>query len=144
MNDRQTESLKACCELEYLLIGDLRQMLKERSPSNNHTLQILLTRLLRNLPEITRHSSIGGYMTVVLERCPRLHRQIKTLQSANQDCIQALQDLYDSIQCESSFNDVSKETDRGLATWMESFGRLRSRESQLLQEAFTADIGGEG
>ena len=144
MNEHQTESLRACCDLEYLLIGDLRQLLKERSPPDNHTVRVLLARLLRNLPEVTRHSSISGYMTVALERCPRLYRQITTLQNANLDCLHALQELYDSIESESSFNDVSKETDHALEAWIESFGTMRSRESQLLQEAFTTDIGGEG
>jgi hypothetical protein len=144
MNEHQAKSLKSCCDLEYLLIGDLRQLLRERIPPKNQIeLQLVLRRLLQNLPEVTRRSSTNGYMASVLEKCPRLHRQIKTLQTANLDCLDALKVLSDSVECESIFKDDTAETDRRLGAWIDSFGRMRSRESQLLLDAFTVDIGGE-
>jgi hypothetical protein len=144
MNNHQSKSLKSCCDLEYLLIGDLRQLLRERIPPNHQIeLRVLLKRLLQNLPEVTKRSSTNGYMASVLEKCPRLHRQITTLQTANLECLKALKVLYDSIERQSSFKDISAETDRKLGAWVDSLGRMRSRESQLLMDAFTVDIGGE-
>ena len=141
---QKTESLKVCCDLEYILMGDLRQLLNERStPQTRPSLLALLDRLLLNLPHVLRLSSVGGYMKVVIEKRPNWYRQIEELQQVNLDCISALGGLRDHIESELNIVDISSEMDCRLREWMKVFGGLRRQESQLLQDAFTMDIGGE-
>jgi hypothetical protein len=142
MNEFQPESLKACYELEYLLIGDLRQILKEpSSPENRESLLALLKLFLRNLPEVIKLASDSGTMTAVQQKCPRLYGQIKTLQTAHLDCLDELKELHDSMEIESA-EEVAK-TDYKIGKWIDSFALMRIHESQLLQDAYTVDIGGE-
>ena len=142
--ERKTSSLKACCDLEYIIIGDLRQLLSEPiTPQSRTPLLVLLDRLLQNLPEISRLSYEAGYMSTVLDKCPRMHHQIRTLERINWECIPALGELRDRVESELSLVDISRKTDFKLREWIEAFVSMRYRESQLLQEAFAVDIGGE-
>lgn len=138
------KSLKSCWDLEYILIGDLRQLLDEGQLSKiRMPLLVIINRLLQNLPDLLRLSSEDGFIATVPKICPRFHRQIQTLQRVNLECINSLQGLHDHIDNKSNFIDVSKETDGKLRDWITAFGKMRSRESELLQEAYTVDIGGE-
>lgn len=138
------KSLKTCWDLEYILIGDLRQLLNQRHlPEIRTPLLVIINRLLQNLPDLLRLSSEDGFMATVPKIYPRLHRQIQTLQTVNRECIVSLQALHDRIDSKSSFTNLSKETDCKLRDWITAFEIMRSRESELLQEAYTVDIGGE-
>ena len=85
------QTLTRCYDLEYLLLGDLRQLLDEpQTAQTRQSILVILDRLLLNLPRQLALACEKGYMTEVLEQCPNWHRQIEALHGANLDCISAL------------------------------------------------------
>lgn len=91
-------ALKKCFDLEYLLIGDLRQLLNHPFTAQTRmSLLSILDRLIENLPRQIHVPNEQGYLSVVLERCPNSHGQIEALRSGNQKCIEALQALRNQI-----------------------------------------------
>ena len=149
MNDQEqlagtSASLKTCHDLEYLLLGDLRQLLDE--PQTAQTLQsllVILDRLLGSLPCRFALACENGYMTEVLEERPTLHRQIQALRSANVACISSLEEMRSRIVHELPLAAITDEVNLNLYRWMRSLVAIRSHENRLYQEAFTLDYGGE-
>lgn len=142
--DRAAESLTAACDLEYIIMGDLRQLLIEQPTQHTRlSLLVLLNRLLMSLPQAMRLSSDDCYMTEVREKRPNWHRKIEALHRDNVACFIALCELRDQIESKVNIIDISDEMDCQLREWMTLYARTRTRESQLLQEALTTDFGGE-
>ena len=142
--EQPIKSLKTCWDLEYILIGDLRYLLNQRCrPEIRTPLLVIIDRLLQNLPDLLRLSSENGYMTAVPKTFPRLLRQFQALQTVNRECIASLQALQERIKNKSSVTTLSQETDLKLRAWITAFEKMRSQEGELLQEAYTVDIGGE-
>ena len=136
--------LKAGCDLEYLLIGDIRILLDEKFDSQTRSsLLVLMNRLILNLPDVLELSSENGYLSIVAERRPNWSRQINALYQANLDCVSSLGLVRDGLENDTSIAAISKELELGLRNWIKSFSAMRRRESTMLQEAFTLDLGGE-
>lgn len=136
--------LKSSCDLEYLLMGDLRFLLHtaDDSPTKS-SLLVLLNRLILNLPDVLELSSKDGYLGSALDRRPNLSRQIDELHQANLDCVSTLVLIRDCLDSDDRLEAVSKELELRLRKWIESFSAIRCLESTILQEAFTVDFGGE-
>ncbi len=138
------KSLQSCWDLEYILIGDLRQLLNQGCLTEiRQPLLVIIDRLLQNLPDLLRLSSENGYMAAVPQAYPRLLRQFQALQTVNRECIISLQALQARIKSKSNLTTLSQETDSKLRDWITAFENMRSQEGELLQEAYTVDIGGE-
>lgn len=136
--------LRARCDLEYLLIGDLRNLLAEEFDSQSpSSLQLLLDRLIQNLPIVLELSSEDGYLNSVLERRPNWSRQINALYQSNLDCVSSLKLVRDALEQERSIDVMSKELELRLRNWVKSFAEMRRLEASMVQEAFTVDFGGE-
>lgn len=136
--------LKASCDLEYLLMGDIRILLSEKFDSRTRSSLIaLLNRLILNLPVALELSSQDGYLRHVLERHPNWSRKINELYQANLDCVSTLVPVRDCLAKNGSITAISKDLEDQLRNWIESFAVLRRQESTMLQEAFTVDLGGE-
>ena len=144
----KSESARAarhtCHELEYLLLGDLRQLLDElQTAQTRRSLLIILDRLLDNLPRQFALACEEGYMAEVLEKRPNWHRQIEGLYGANMAFISALNQLRNRIVQELPFIAIANEVSCDLREWIQSLVKTRGDESRLLQTAFSLDIGGE-
>lgn len=136
--------LKASCDLEYLLMGDIRALLSEKFDSRTRSsLLVLLNRLILNLPVALELSSQDGYLRNVLERHPNWSRKINALYQANLDCVSTLVPVRDCLAKNGSITAISKDLEDRLRNWIGSFAVLRRQESTMLQEAFTVDHGGE-
>ena len=136
--------LKASCDLEYLLIGDIRKLLSEKFDlQTRSSLLVLLNRLIQNLPAVLELSSEEDYLSIVLERRPSWSRQINALYQANLDCVSSLTLVRDCLENDTSIAAISKELELRLRNWVKSFSAMRCQESTMLQEAFTLDLGGE-
>jgi hypothetical protein len=136
--------LKASCDLEYLLMGDIRILLSEKFDSQTRSsLLVLLNRLILNLPDVLELSSKDGYLGIVLERRPNWSRKINALYQANLDCVSTLVPVRDCLEENGSITAISNELEVRLRNWIESFAVLRRQESTMLQEAFTVELGGE-
>lgn len=142
--NRSRESIKECFELEYRLIGELRQLLTKKNTKQTRELLLsILDRLLSNLSTQMEVSCDQGYMSNVLEQCPNLHRKIEALCRANSDCILEIEMLRNRIDQDQPFANIADEVSDDLRQWIQSLNTIRRQESGLLQEAFTVDIGGE-
>ncbi len=138
------EAIKRCYDLEYLLLGDLRQLLDERETAHTRkALLVTVDRLLLNLPLQLELVSEEGYMSEVLEEFPNWHRQIEVLLCENKACISRLGELRRRVGQELPFSAIGREVSFKLRKWMESLATIREREVQILQNAFALDIGGE-
>lgn len=137
-------ALKTYHDLEFLLLGDLRQLLEEPiTAQTSQTLLVILDRLLRNLPRQFDLVCEDGYMSEVLQECPNYHGQIQLLKGANRDSISSLEEMRHRIQHDLPLATIAKEVSLGLRDWMNRIVALRRNENRLLQNAFTLDIGGE-
>jgi len=138
------EAIKRCYDLEYLLLGDLRQFLDDPvTPDTRQGLVVTLDRLLDHLPLQLELVSEEGYMSEVLEEFPNWHRQIEALLGENMSCISRLRELRRRVANELPFSAVGREVSFKLRKWMESLETIREREVQILQNAFALDLGGE-
>ena len=143
-SDFAIDSQPTCHELEYLLLGDLRQLLDDPlTEQTRRSMLVVLDRLLLNLPRRLVLACEEGYMSEVLERRPNWHRQIEALHNANLDCISAIDNLRNRIVRELPFAESAGQLQHNLRRWMRSLASIRGHERRLLQEAFTSDIGGE-
>ena len=149
MNNQQEsngapETLTTCHDLEYLLLGDLRQLLDEpQTAQTRQSILVILDRLLLNLPRQLVLACEERYMSEVLEQRPNWHRQIEALYGANMACISALDESRNRVVRELPFAAIANEVSRHLRQWMQSLVAIREHETRLLQKAFTLDIGGE-
>ena len=144
---KTTESrslLTAACDLEYLLIGDIRTLLEEKFDSQTRSsLLVLMNRLILSLPDVLELSSKKGYLNIVIERRPSWSRQINAMYQANLDCVSSLTLVRDDLENDTPKAAISKELELKLRNWIKSFSAMRCQESTMLQEAFTLDLGGE-
>ena len=144
---KTTESrslLTAACDLEYLLIGDIRTLLEEKFDSQTRSsLLVLMNRLILSLPDVLERSSKKGYLNIVIERRPSWSRQINALYQANLDCVSSLTLVRDGLENDTPKAAIPKELELKLRNWIKSFSAMRCQESTMLQEAFTLDLGGE-
>lgn len=142
---KSNSALKESCDLEYLLIDDIRTLLNEEfALQTRSSLLLLLNRLIRNLPNVLELSSDKGYyLNAAHERRPNWSREINALYQANMDCVSSLSLVRDCLEKDTPIDAISKEVEQRLRHWIKSLAAIRCRESTMLQEAFTLDIGGE-
>jgi hypothetical protein len=149
MNDLRTSpgargDLAACHELEYLLLGDLRELLEDPETSQTRrSLLIILDHLLVNLPRQLELKCEGGYMAEILAKCPAWQREVDALLHEDRDCNSALSRLHDHVLRELPWLAMTQEVRETLAVWMDLLGAVRTQESRMLQTAYTLDFGGE-
>jgi hypothetical protein len=136
--------LADCQKTESLLIGELRQLLNQPATAQmRQATTTILNRLLDNFPLHLELASRGGYLIEVRRLRPSWQRQIKALQRANVRCLSSLHELRDHIRHESSSGTIQSRERGEIKIWIRSLRSLREHECQLLQNAFTIDIGGE-
>lgn len=131
--------------LEYLLIGDLRDLLEE--PADSETRRWLLTvleELLDLLPNEFEFEDQGGYLAEVCEQFPNWTNEVERLHQQHDDLYFKLLDLRNRISLEESFDYIAAEVKPQLRQWIENVQRHRDKEQQLVVDAYDLTIGGEG
>jgi hypothetical protein len=129
--------------LEYILLGDLRELLTE--PPTAHTRHALLVVLDALLDAISLRLRAGeDYLTEVLDERPNWSRQVEALRRGHAADQARLAELRDHIHRGVSFAAVAEQIARDLAAWMESLAANRHDENRLEQMAVNRDHGGEG
>ena len=132
--------------LEYLLIGDLRDLLEEEPPDNEtrRWLLAVLDELLSLLPNEFEFEDQGGYLADVCEQNPNWSNMVELLHREHADLYFSLLDLRNRISDEQSFEFIAGEVKPKLSRWIEAAQRHRDREQQLVVAAFDTAFGGEG
>ncbi len=131
--------------LEYLLIGDLRDLLEE--PADNESrrwLLAVLEELLDLLPNEFEFEDQGGYLADVCERNPNWASQVDRLHHEHERLYFSLLELRNRIASEQSFDFIADEVKPMLSRWVDAAQRHRDREQQLLVQSYDVTFGGEG
>lgn len=131
--------------LEYLLIGDLRDLLEE-TPDNEtrRWLLAVLEELLDLLPNEFEYEDQGGYLAEVCEQNPNWSNTVERLHREHEGLYFSLLELRNRIAVEESFEFIADEVKEKLGRWIEAAQRHREKEESLVVDAFDTSFGGEG
>lgn len=143
--DSEIRPLNAYATLEYILLGDLQELLGEPLDEQNRTwLRAILHALLETLPREFSLQEAGGYLTEVLDRHPNWATQIETLREQRSRLYARLEELHDQVVQRGSLARTARELRRELREWIAGFQAHHRHERRLLQNAFNTDVGGSG
>lgn len=136
------QGIQRVATLEYILLGDLRDLLEE--PADHLTVKwmtAVLDALLDTLPQETEMQEDGGYMADVLEEFPNWSGHVTRLQLERESLFVKLRTMRRRINGNESFGAIANEVRGDLRDWMNSFTAFHRHERRLVQNAFNYDIG---
>ena len=134
-------SLERDAALEYLLLGDLMDLLDDPcGPETCRWLAMILDALLRLLPREFTSEEAGGYLEEVLEEYPSWERQVRDLHSQHQMLYAGLVELRSKIAF-SQEEEVPLRTRLALAEWVRLVNEHNRQETELLQTAINLEVG---
>lgn len=140
----QISTLADCNEFQYLLLGDLRDLLDETpDEGNKRWLLEVLNVLVDLMPRERRlHEDGGGYMCEVLDEFPSWNRHVMRLHLKKLHLDYALRELRNRIRDEKSWVAVAEQLNCNLSEWMSLFQDLHRAETSLMMDAMLLDVGG--
>lgn len=127
--------------LEYILLGDLRDLLEE--PFNNETRRWLLA-VLGSLLDTMPNDGDGDsseYLGEVLEEYPNWSRQVDNLHRERELLYAELDQYREQIQQRDNIEEVAQRLQNELRRWMATLEAHKRHETRLLQMAYTLEIG---
>lgn len=134
--------LRKCCEFEYILIGDLRDLLEdEPSEENRRWLLAVLEALLETLPKEFALKSRDGYLQNVLDEYPSWDTAVERLERQHVTLYRQLRMLRDRMVTRYPLQELAERLQIELEAWMDSFTDLHYAERLLVFEAVNMDIG---
>lgn len=136
------ERLAECHQRLDLLLDRLTKVV-ESPPEQIEATSVtaLLDEVLENLDEQFRLEEENDYMADVLERYPTWYPQVRQLQEEHRLLQQHLREVRDRIARENADGTLSREIHRQLRDWLNAYRNHDRRETDLVQEAFTLDVG---
>ncbi|MDA1017191.1 MAG: hypothetical protein O3A00_22380 [Planctomycetota bacterium] len=137
------ESLASCTQFEYILLGDLRDLLSEPpTPMNRKWMAAVLDSLLETLPcEFAFKDEGEGYLAEVLEEYPSWSPQVDLLMAERDILFEKLQEVRSQLDARVRFAYMANELKHELREWMNRFVAFHRHERRLLQSAYTLEIG---
>lgn len=139
----QISTLAECNEFQYLLLGDLRDLLEEtQDETNRKWLLAILDVMVQLMPrERHLHDEAGGYLSEVLDEFPGLSRQVLKLHLKKLQLDYLLRDCRDRIRREASWVAIADQLACEIRDWTELFTQLHKAESKLMMDVLLTDIG---
>lgn len=133
----EIRSMAECNEFQYLLLGDLRDLLEETpDESNRRWLLAVLDVLVQLMPrELRLHSDNGGYMNQVLQEFPGWNQRVMSLHLRKLQLDYALRELRDRMRSEKSYVAIADQVSVQLRDWMDTFVELHQAEASLMMDA---------
>ncbi|RMG37182.1 MAG: hypothetical protein D6725_09355 [Planctomycetota bacterium] len=136
------ERLERCSELEYILIGDLRDLLQEpRNEETDRWILAVVDVLLETLPEAMQLKSDGGYMADILEECPRCAEQVARLQREHEHLVDVLRCYRDGLRRRRRDRATELRLRAGLREWVDAIVAFHHAENDLMQMALNEELG---
>jgi hypothetical protein len=135
-----TNRLARYSTLEYILLGDLRDLLDQPVP-DQAWLVAILDALLDTLPREFDLEEEDGYLTEVLENYPAWSPEVDELQSEHAMLFAMLKQLRAKIAAQSSFAALAQDVRDGLREWILTLVAHNRNENRLLQTAMNLDVG---
>lgn len=139
----QISTLAECNEFQYLLMGDLQDLLGEtQDETNRKWLLAILDVMVQLMPrERHLHDEAGGYLSEVLDEFPGWSRQVLKLHLKKLQLDYLLRDFRDRIRRESSWVAIADQLVCEIRDWTKLFTQLHKAESKLMMEVLLTDIG---
>lgn len=138
----RSELLEEYATLEYILLGDLRDLLEE--PPDDETrkwLLVVLDALLDTLPREFDLQEDDGYLTEVLDNYPNWMRAVEQLHLERDSLFQKLKELRDQVSHQESFTDIANLLRLKLRDWMMTLIAYHRHENRLVQTALNLEVG---
>ncbi len=134
--------LRQCTEFEYILLGDLRDLLEDPpSDENRNWLVAVLDALVDTLPKEFALKSRDGYLNEVLMEFPNWDREVDRLEVQHLRLHQRLRELRDSVVTGRALEKIAERLRADLEEWMESFASLHHQERELVMDAVNLEVG---
>lgn len=134
--------LRKCCEFEYILIGDLRDLLEEDlSAQNRRWMLAVLDALLDTLPKEFALKSQDGYLSDVLDEYPSWDRAVERLRQRHLALHRRLTEIRVRIFVNSRFEGIADRLRPELQAWIEAFTDLQQAERKITFAAVNLECG---
>ena len=134
-----------CRELEYILLGDLRDLLEEEPNSETvRWLAAVLDTLLETLPEDFELRSAEGYLQPVLDAYPHWEPLVERLENQHFELFRRLNTLRSKLTLGQDFSPVAEILRGDLAGWIVAFRVHREHEQRLVLLSTHLDEGWGG
>jgi hypothetical protein len=136
------ESLEDYTALEYILLGDLRDLLEE--PADQFTrswLIAVLDALLDTLPRQMALKESSGYLSEVLDEYPSWYRHVEDLQNEQRLLVLSLQALRHRLDTPGPYERDAVRVNSAVRQWMTRQISHRRHETRLLQTAMNLECG---
>ena len=145
MHSASQNALRRYSELEYILIGDLRELLEfADDPETRRWIISVTDALLETLPEEFALKEQDGYLREVLEVQPNWQSQVVRLQSEHETLIQRLVELRSQLVSNTSTTAPMALADQlaaDLREWMRELVAHNRHETRLMQTAVNLEVG---
>lgn len=129
--------------LEYILLGDLRDLLEEEpSEQTSKWLVAILDTLLDTLPRELAIKSRDGYLEDVLEAHPHWEAQVQQLHAEYKLLCVRLEAFRDQLVSRTPYASIAAQLREDLSEWMTALQNHHRQETQLLQTAVNLEVGG--
>lgn len=139
---QRANHLEDCTAFEYILLGDLRDLLEEPVDDYTHRwLLAVLDALIDTLPREYRLKTSDGYLREVLDEYPSWYPHVENLRTEHLRLYRNLRRLRDSVSREGSYEEAAERVRNDLRDWMTSFVAHHRHENRLLQTALNLEVG---
>ena len=139
-------ALEEISALEYILLGDLLDLLEESDGDAGAWKWIsqVLNTLLNMMPREFALQDEGGYLEEVLIEQPNWQGQVRNLYQERCELLDKLQELQTRMQDSRPLHQMRQmagELRHELRDWITSYIAHQRHERRILQDAFNSDIG---
>jgi hypothetical protein len=142
MESHEARLLEQYSSLEYILLGDLRDVLDETPDAESRRWLIaVLDALLDTLPREFDLEDTDGYMSEVLERYPSWNKQVDRLHREHDVLFTKLKELRGRLDCDSWIAPIANEIRRDIRDWTLTLIAHRRNETRLVQTAMNLEVG---
>jgi len=134
--------LRKCCEFEYILIGDLRDLLDdEQSEENRRWTLAVLDALLDTLPKEFALKSQDGYLSEVLDEYPSWDNSVERLRLQHVALHRRLTELRVRMVANAQLQGLADRLRSDLETWIVAFSDLQHAERRITFAAMNLEVG---
>jgi hypothetical protein len=134
--------LRKCCEFEYILIGDLRDLLDDEPTDENRRWTLaVLDALLDTLPKEFALKSQDGYLSDVLDEYPSWDNTVERLRQQHVALHRRLTELRVRMVANAQLQGLADRLRTELESWIEAFGDLQQAERNITFAAMTLEVG---
>lgn len=128
--------------LEYILLGDLRDLLDDvHDEQNRYWLIAVLDALLDTLPREFGLKEEDGYLSDVVESCPNWSGEVDRLKAEHDILFRKLRQLRNRVDTRLPLDSIAGEVRNDLRDWIERLVAHNRQENQLQQMAVNLEMG---